>query len=302
MSYGFPRRRRLGFTLVELLVVIGIIALLISILLPALNSARKQADRVKCLAALQQIGNAYFMYANEHKGAWPATRHTFNGPASTSPLTGASIPAGFRDRRWQDFIGKYVSGNREINPIGTQNRTLELQYWSDEIRDGNNLLWGCPTWSRAVVNTSGTTTINGIFFNGYQMNKYPLAPNDLVAGVPPQRNTNLVQDLVASNLRGKFFNQSQYKQAAERALVFEGIHPNEFATYTWPFQPEGTLAFPQGPTNSFAPPAFFTLDFNRHSKTPRGTKQTTPSMNMLFCDGHAGTVSAREGFRAIRFN
>jgi len=63
-----PRR---GFTLVELLVVIGIIAVLIGILLPVIGRARRQANTTACMATLRSLGQTLYIYASENKGSLP---------------------------------------------------------------------------------------------------------------------------------------------------------------------------------------------------------------------------------------
>lgn len=88
MSEPMPRHGRLrrAFTLVELLVVIGIIALLIAILLPALNKARESANTLKCQANIRSIIQLMQLHANAHKGYMPLVGQieAVNGVYSTA--------------------------------------------------------------------------------------------------------------------------------------------------------------------------------------------------------------------------
>ena len=73
-------RRRSAFTLVELLVVIGIIALLISVLMPALRKARESAYTVACASNQRQLMMGFLLFANEHRGHLPGNFVDYNQP------------------------------------------------------------------------------------------------------------------------------------------------------------------------------------------------------------------------------
>jgi prepilin-type N-terminal cleavage/methylation domain-containing protein len=77
-----------GFTLVELLVVIGIIAVLIAILIPALNAARERANRVKCASNLRQVGQGLALYFADNRNRYPRGHFRF---AATGALNQVSF-------------------------------------------------------------------------------------------------------------------------------------------------------------------------------------------------------------------
>lgn len=94
------RERRGGFTLVELLVVIGIIALLISILLPTLGRAREQARATLCMSNVRQITQGFLLYASVNGQVLPPL-------SERQPASGQNpIPRENSGLHWYEFLGE----------------------------------------------------------------------------------------------------------------------------------------------------------------------------------------------------
>jgi prepilin-type N-terminal cleavage/methylation domain-containing protein/prepilin-type processing-associated H-X9-DG protein len=111
------RRKASGFTLVELLVVIGIIALLMSILLPVLAKARESANTIKCASNLRSVGQGILMYAVQFKDTFPPAYFyegmTIDTVAKTE--TPDSATAGYV--HWSSFIYGGVSGRPDYKNL-----------------------------------------------------------------------------------------------------------------------------------------------------------------------------------------
>ena len=260
-----PDRR--AFTLVELLVVIGIIALLISILLPAMQGARRQANIVKCMSNLRQIGLAFQMYEGDYKGMWPVAVHHANG---TPPLTHDP------EIRWPDMIAKYVQ------------KTTGMTYSNLDEFKHNSILWGCSEWQGSSDRTGTFVDFAERVRIGYGMSYYPI----------DRQARNLAH--ISAGIPGRYIPAAKWRvKGSQRGLIADSItHILEVPDI---FSVSGSLWQPFDSGGSGYIPGGMNVDGSRHAKA--GTKKPATArgryMNMLFCDGHAATVSVTEAWNAI---
>lgn len=292
------QRSRRGFTLVELLVVIGVIAVLIAMLLPALTSARRQANVVKCLSNLRQIGLAFQVYEREYKGYWPVViHHEGNASYLFKPGTG--------DRWWMDFIAPYIVGKKAISTTEDLN----------QIRDSYDR-FACPDYDRASQpnnhkdpfyepNPLGPTALIG-----YAMHYHPTFYDDEIGGMAWDQVLSRIPAITRTGIPGMYVKASVWtRKGSDRGLIADAqgaiiFTLRNYGKSTTLFQPY------------INPPAFvfgtdFTVDGMRHTKPQAVTFNFTlarracaqlakrKTTNLLYCDGHAATVSVPEVWNSI---
>jgi prepilin-type processing-associated H-X9-DG protein/prepilin-type N-terminal cleavage/methylation domain-containing protein len=135
------RTSRTAFTLVELLVVIGIIALLISMLLPALNKARSHARRVACSANLRQVSMAFMLYRHDNDNFLPPVNSFVSYNASgTSKVYGMYNALG-------KYVGRPQWGGLNEPPVSSDNPDqLKFDsYWGAQKGDKfTRTVFYCP--------------------------------------------------------------------------------------------------------------------------------------------------------------
>jgi prepilin-type N-terminal cleavage/methylation domain-containing protein/prepilin-type processing-associated H-X9-DG protein len=255
-----PRPSRFGFTLVELLVVIGIIAVLIAILLPALNKARSQAKTVQCLSNLRQMGLGMAMYQNEWKCTIPAGYWNPAGPEKNLET-------------WATLLvnGKYIKGA----PLLPQDQAYPtLSSWAP-MTGG---VFYCPEGFADVSGLSAnpTTPSDGLGAVGYRARS---AATNIVIDVwyginaSTQENPNggagykslptktLPTELNSGGRDWSVTKATVIHRPTELVLLYDGI---------WMNQSTGNANRVNG----------------RHNKG----KFT----NLLFCDGHAATYDRKQ--------
>lgn len=254
-------RRIVGFTLVELLIVIGIIAVLISLLLPALSGAQRQAKSAKCLANLRSIGQAFQLYEADHKGYWPVAVHWAPTQANN-------------ETRWPDMIAKHVAsvrGNLSSQDVSSLKGTV---------------VWGCPAWTGSYEATGSASTFAEGVRTGYGMQYTPI-----------DRQPKNMAYIDTRTTPGKYVHSRDWRvRGAERALLADSIthilEAPDTLDKSSKWQPyDGAYV-----SGMFT----FDARRHGKVSIKKEQTWNGRYGNMLFCDGHAATVNVREAYNAVR--
>jgi prepilin-type processing-associated H-X9-DG protein/prepilin-type N-terminal cleavage/methylation domain-containing protein len=257
-----------GFTLVELLVVIGIIAVLISVLLPALSKARKQAQAVTCLSQLKQIGLGMSLYAQANRDFMPYAK--FN-PTATDKVNYSDAFSNSTDStkpvfHWFSAVSKYMGKESKVDT----NITASDVGLADTVA---RVLKSCPDWASQEITERTSTT-------GYGMNVYAFRP----------KNDNLTTFHIFRPIK-----QSQLRPASEIVLISDSDNWLLYVTSS------GTSTRKSGspwfPPNTSTASQINTLRYSAGSPFRHGK-----NANYLFCDGSARAIGEVEAIDLLKLS
>ena len=306
LSYTPVRRSAPGFTLVELLVVIGIIAVLIGVLLPAVNKAREAANKTKCLSNIRQVGLAMIMYQQDWRGYFPAAARW--GPTAGT-IFGSSGPnqehvADFV--YWENYKANWLRPSEQGTAFLTQAKDQQLgalvHYMGNTFSPA---VWVCPDDD---VKTHQTFPGNGSTMISY--------PYSYTMSIYFDQGAMYVNAEIAGYLGNAPLRMQRVRHPSETVMCLEEGNStiNDGCTFLEFLQSNGTIGQPSCTyTPNVATPAANTrssLDLAaiRHGTQGRaihnpdyvyvpgagdydGIPNPQGRTNVAFADGHAETVS-----------
>ena len=234
-------KRGQGFTLVELLVVIGIIAVLVAMLLPALTSAQRQARSVQCLSNLRQIGQGFAIYA-AHQGGWLCPAWVSNPDGSGQGLESyATLLVGLKyvpapDTELTGGVFTTVESSAFGKSVFWCPEGLDVQHANGtpptglDYPDTQTDARGAMYWRRKSVDNNPAgylrTEITVDTWYGFNGNHAGTGTNASHATVVANQGKAPMRCIKRQNngeIRGQLTKFSQLKKSSELVLIFDGL-------------------------------------------------------------------------------